>query len=829
MKIQQLHTSIAILVITGIILISLMTAQSDFALRLRTSVPEAVVSSVEQPIQCLPPAELAPGTYKLTLQATDEAGNHTTKDIIVNVVAPPPPACSDNIDNDSDGAIDSADSICHSDGNPNNPTSYDPSGNSEGTSQPGVCADNIDNDGDLLVDGGDPDCHTDGNAANAATYNPADSSEESSLACPGDHNLALQKNFSHECGPATQQECEPPADFTFNITESTDLIFDYTVASTHCSSVRLHVSIDGQPVLSSDFLGWPGDPNDRPLQITQVSLGPVTPGAHTINLLAEGQRGGCNAGSLESWGGDITVTTTANQCFAACSDNLDNDQDGAIDSQDSACHRDANPANPASYNPAGTDEGSQQPAACADSQDNDNDGFIDGGDPECHTDGNTTSVATYDPDITSEEQPNICADGQDNDSDNFTDSADSLCHTDGNPNNPASYDPTVNSEGAGSSSQCSDNIDNDGDGLIDGGDINCLVNGTFDPTKDSELPPAPTPRCNDGIDNDQDGAIDDRDSGCHTDSDPDNANSYNAADDDEGSLNPAACADSLDNDGDGLIDGADPRCHTDSDATNTDSYDPSYDSETTGGGTLVIANVSGGGDSPDTSSGSTSNPTSTTASRTYRFEAERGHRLAGRHSRFETVGSRQGALLAQERSFIERSVSVVPGNYWLYLNAKHDIPHPVDVAVYLNNRPWKAIRLDKGDNRYRSHAIGQLKNFRGGKVRFRFLKDKFDGVQPDLDRNLHIDWWGLTPNQSRVPIAAGLSSRRTAGQILLPRLNQIVREELGPQHVNRDIWHFYARRLVLPARDHASIQTELRLRQVMRYWKSINPSIPRGS
>jgi len=44
----------------------------------------------------------------------------------------PSPQCSDGFDNDEDGLIDSADPGCHTDGNPNNPDSYNPEDNNEG-------------------------------------------------------------------------------------------------------------------------------------------------------------------------------------------------------------------------------------------------------------------------------------------------------------------------------------------------------------------------------------------------------------------------------------------------------------------------------------------------------------------------------------------------------------------------------------------------------------------------------------------------------------------------------------------------------------------------
>jgi hypothetical protein len=96
------------------------------------------------------------------------------------------PQCSDGKDNDGDGLIDAKDPGCHSDGNANNPDSYDANDNSEGngngsgsggSGNGAQCADGIDNDGDGLIDANDPGCHSDGNPNNASSYNKNDNSE----------------------------------------------------------------------------------------------------------------------------------------------------------------------------------------------------------------------------------------------------------------------------------------------------------------------------------------------------------------------------------------------------------------------------------------------------------------------------------------------------------------------------------------------------------------------------------------------------------------------------------------------------------------------------
>jgi hypothetical protein len=107
--------------------------------------------------------------------------------------------CADGIDNDGDGKIDAADPGCHSDGNPNNPASYDRHDNSEqddnGNNGGTQCADGVDNDGDGKIDARDPGCHTDGNANNPASYNPADNSEGPNAGA-GNNNAASSLPFT---------------------------------------------------------------------------------------------------------------------------------------------------------------------------------------------------------------------------------------------------------------------------------------------------------------------------------------------------------------------------------------------------------------------------------------------------------------------------------------------------------------------------------------------------------------------------------------------------------------------------------------------------------
>ena len=169
-----------------------------------------------------------------------------------------------------------------------------------------------------------------------------------------------------------------------------------------------------------------------------------------------------------------------------CSDNIDNDNNGFIDSKDSTCHTDGNPNNPASYDPA--KDGERGSNTCSDSKDNNGNGTIDGADPICHTGGNPNNP--WDP--TLPEVSPRCSDNIDNDNNGFIDSKDSTCHTDGNADNPASYDPKKDGERGGAT--CADSKDNNENGLIDGADPICHIDGnpdnptSYDPQKPENYP-----------------------------------------------------------------------------------------------------------------------------------------------------------------------------------------------------------------------------------------------------------------------------------------------------------------------------------------------------
>ncbi len=77
-----------------------------------------------------------------------------------------------------------------------------------------------------------------------------------------------------------------------------------------CSSIRVHVLLDGREIQTSRWLGWPGALGrfaTLALNTGVLDLGLQPAGSHLLGLEAEGQVGGCNVGTLASWGGSLTV------------------------------------------------------------------------------------------------------------------------------------------------------------------------------------------------------------------------------------------------------------------------------------------------------------------------------------------------------------------------------------------------------------------------------------------------------------------------------------------------------------------------------------------
>ena len=118
-------------------------------------------------------------------------------------------------------------------------------------------------------------------------------------------------NFSVTCATKGTQLCEPAVSASIATTADWQLLqFKYDQTAGHCSSVRLHVYVDGVLVKTTGALGWSNAPapfNTLPLTTGIIALQSVRTGIHVVSVKAEGQVGGCNSGSVSSWGGTIQL------------------------------------------------------------------------------------------------------------------------------------------------------------------------------------------------------------------------------------------------------------------------------------------------------------------------------------------------------------------------------------------------------------------------------------------------------------------------------------------------------------------------------------------
>lgn len=220
---------------------------------------------------------------------------------------------------------------------------------------------------------------------------------------------------------------------------------------------------------------------------------------------------------------------------------------------------------------------------------------------------------------------------------------------------------------------------------------------------------------------------------------------------------------------------------------------------------------------------------------TYPFAPERGHDLAGTNTTIVEDQGRVAVRLAGNTSTVKKVVRVTRENYWLYITARHDRPEPVEVAVYMDGQAWKVLKMEQGDDKYRMHQVGLLRDFAGSEISFKFINDVYDRqnvTDEGTDRNFFFDAWALStdPNLDRIraPYSGMIKGAKTTGVKLLPRLNSIIREELGEKFVTWDIWSYYAPRLVAQPARREAIGTEDRLRTVMKFWRAAQPQRPRG-
>ncbi len=106
------------------------------------------------------------------------------------------------------------------------------------------------------------------------------------------------------------QLCEPL--YTTSVQTTSNLQVEFAMSDDICSSLKVHIFVDGEKVYESGFLGWYGAPepySELPLRTDLLNLGPVSSGTHEVGLQAEGQVSGCNTKGIGLWNGSLTILT----------------------------------------------------------------------------------------------------------------------------------------------------------------------------------------------------------------------------------------------------------------------------------------------------------------------------------------------------------------------------------------------------------------------------------------------------------------------------------------------------------------------------------------
>ena len=98
------------------------------------------------------------------------------------------------------------------------------------------------------------------------------------------------------------QICDPPATLAVGDPVKTLRVkkFVYDAAAAHCSAGRILIEVDGRRVGKMRFVVG----SERATLRKRLRL---APGSHVFAFRFEGKVGGCNAGSVSGWGGEIAV------------------------------------------------------------------------------------------------------------------------------------------------------------------------------------------------------------------------------------------------------------------------------------------------------------------------------------------------------------------------------------------------------------------------------------------------------------------------------------------------------------------------------------------
>ena len=461
--------------------------------------------------------------------------------------------CNDLADNDEDGLIDEADPGCL---NGQDISEVDPDVLSE-------CADGVDNDEDGGIDyPDDADCLFAGGLVEATRCLGADAIEvgQAGGAFVVNHDREAQGSYEATCGDGEGQELV----FALTLDELSNVVATSQNADgfNHSVVLSLRSACDDAAAEIGCKRSF-----DAQLQANQLEAG-------TYFVIAD-------VSQFEDEE-DYTITIAVESQIRECNDELDNDEDGAVDLADPGCEQgfDDDEADP------------DVPPVCADGVDNDEDGLTDWPEDDgCRAAGDTNeAVVCALADVT--DVP--LAGGQLQGVPGAANQYSASCG--GNARSPetvyrlvlpvaagvraeivaADHDSVLHvrrdlCDDADAEIECNDD---GGVGLLSMVNFPRLEPGVYfffaDRYGDAEAGPHTIqfdielfeqPACSDGEDNDGDGTIDLADPGCESAFDRDEADP----------AEPAACGDGADNDADGLSDFPDdPGCSGLADASEID-------------------------------------------------------------------------------------------------------------------------------------------------------------------------------------------------------------------------------------------------------------------
>jgi hypothetical protein len=113
--------------------------------------------------------------------------------------------------------------------------------------------------------------------------------------------------FVVNCTPdSTPQVCDPPKRLKVRVRHGKIKIkrLRYVAATEHCSAGRVRVSLDGDAIGHTDYVNAGEQAIVDDLRVT------LDRGRHRFAFRIQGKTGGCNVGSVASWGGKIILKGT---------------------------------------------------------------------------------------------------------------------------------------------------------------------------------------------------------------------------------------------------------------------------------------------------------------------------------------------------------------------------------------------------------------------------------------------------------------------------------------------------------------------------------------